>query len=178
MAAHVTYKIAFAGLLAIIALSTIWIITSEEPRIDPAKAQVIREIEGNIAARNAQSDAMNFIGGQTGDDNLQAMIEAKAKREKMLVTNFIIIFATCLDLSTLITIIAASRARTMKVLFLLALIAAMIGELVVVLTHPAYTALSFFPHRVGGQMIVALVAYSLFCKFDKGCTCSEDPQPL
>lgn len=104
--------------------------------------------------------------------------EAKAKREKMLVTNFIVIFATCLDLSTLITIIAASRARSMRVLLLLALIAAIIGELVVVLTHPTYAALSFFPHRVAGQVIVALVVYLLFCKFKRVRTCSEEQRSL
>lgn len=178
MSAHVTYKLAFAVLLVTIALSTIWIITSDGPRIDPAKAQIIKEIESSIAAQKEQSASFNLIGDPTGDDNLRAMNEAKANREKMLATNFIIIFATCLDLSTLITVIAASRARTIKVLLLLALIAALIGELVVVLTHPVYTALSFFPHRIAGQVIVAFVAYSIFCKYRRVQTCSEEPQSL
>ncbi len=167
MAAHVKYKVAFAVLLVAIALSTIGIIISKGPRKDPALAQLTKQIESNIAAQNEQSASMNFIGGPTGDDNLRAINEAKAKGEKIIVTNFIIILVTCLDFPTLITLIGASRARTKKVLFLLALIAAMVGELVVMFTHPAYAALSFFPHRVVGQIIVALGSYLLFCKYEE-----------
>lgn len=75
--------------------------------------------------------------------------------------HLILIFTSILDLPTIITAIGSARTKSLFKAILIALAAALIGEVIKVATRPAYSFLSFFLYGAIGQIIVAIVVFKV-----------------
>lgn len=117
----------------------------------------------NARIKLSQEHSVNLIGGPTGDDALKLANE----KAETLNQSIVLILVSMLDIGSILTLVAALKAKRFATVILVAVIAALIEEMISALIKPAYPGLSFFPYRMTGQLLVALIGYIMRHSYER-----------
>ncbi|MBN8521910.1 MAG: hypothetical protein J0L77_08470 [Alphaproteobacteria bacterium] len=82
-------------------------------------------------------------------------------------TAIILVIVSIIDIPSIISIIGGLKAKKLWQVFLVAFVAAVIGEVLSVSLNSAYSMLSFFMYKLFAQIIVALTVFAIVQKIRK-----------